>query len=138
MVTGGTEEGIMKVIGEAFRESTIRLGDRRKLVLLGIANWTTIKNNHLLIRKNDGEINNYNRNEEEYKNHSDYTYIEKDKGAYLDSNHTHFLLVDKAELNSYGGEIDFSTSLIDFICDPNSDDTNEIPVVVLVVGEFYF
>ncbi|CAF0945028.1 unnamed protein product [Brachionus calyciflorus] len=134
LVTGGTEEGIMKVIGEAFRESTIRLGDRRKLVLLGIANWTTIRNNHLLIRKNDVKINDYNREEDDYKSHSDYTYIEKDKGAYLDPNHTHFLLVDKAELNSYGGEIDFSTKLIDFICDSNSDDSTEIPVVVLVVG----
>ncbi|CAF1073902.1 unnamed protein product, partial [Brachionus calyciflorus] len=133
-VTGGTEEGIMKIIGEAYRDLTLRVDKREKLVLLGIANWTTIRNNHLLINKNPCNVINYKRDDEEFKNHQDYKYIIKDKGAYLDSNHTHFLLVDTAQLNSYGGEIEFSSKLLDCICDRDSDDINEIPIVLLVVG----
>lgn len=159
LVTGGTEEGIMKIIGEAFRESTIRLGDRKKLVLLGISNWTTIRNNHLLARKvifpdylgrmkkvfnkcykfltKGEEPCNYKRDDEEYQNHPDFEFVIKDKGTYLDSNHTHFLLVDTSQLNMYGGEIEFRAKLLDHICDPDLDDSNEIPMIVLVVGKFH-
>lgn len=49
LITGGTNEGIMKLIGEGVKEQT--LDPETKLVVLGLANWTTILNNHQLIRK---------------------------------------------------------------------------------------
>ena len=33
------------------------------------------------------------------------------KGACLDNNHTHFILVDDGTINKYGGEISFRASL---------------------------
>jgi transient receptor potential cation channel subfamily M protein 2 len=50
LVTGGTEEGIMKHMGESASEMEYTLDPNRKLILLGIANWSTIRNNHLLTK----------------------------------------------------------------------------------------
>ncbi|RNA22376.1 transient receptor potential cation channel subfamily M member 2-like isoform X1 [Brachionus plicatilis] len=131
LVTGGTNEGIMKIIGEAFKESAIRLKNRRKLILLGIANWTTIKNNHLLTRKST-KPNMYSHDEEHFKNHPLKEFLDMQKGAYLDPNHTHFILVDNAHLNNYGGELKFQAELLDLITDPKSINVNEIPMVMLL------
>lgn len=40
----------MKIIGEAYKETTTRLGQNKKIALLGITNWATIRNKHLLLR----------------------------------------------------------------------------------------
>jgi transient receptor potential cation channel subfamily M protein 2 len=48
LITGGTNEGIMRLIGESVKEQT--LDPETKLVVLGLVNWTTILNNHQLIR----------------------------------------------------------------------------------------
>jgi transient receptor potential cation channel subfamily M protein 2 len=45
ITTGGTHAGIMKYVGEAVKQYGIT---NDKLVLLGIANWTTVTNNDLL------------------------------------------------------------------------------------------
>ena len=41
----------MKNIGEAVKETISTLDPNKKMVLLGITNWTTIKNNHKLIKQ---------------------------------------------------------------------------------------
>jgi hypothetical protein len=41
----------MKEVGEAVRENISALDPTKQIVLLGIANWTTVKNSHLLERK---------------------------------------------------------------------------------------
>lgn len=62
------------------------------------------------------------------------------KGALLDPNHSHFVLVDNSQLNVYGGEIDFRGRLEKAIVsyekegEPNdSVNGNETPIVVLVL-----
>lgn len=50
LITGGNEEGVMKLIGEAANEMAFTLDPNKKFILLGIANWSTITNNHLLTR----------------------------------------------------------------------------------------
>ena len=48
------------------------------------------------------------------------------KAELLDPNHTHFILVDNAQLNKFGGEIDFRAKL-------ESEIQKKIPVVMVVV-----
>ncbi len=48
------------------------------------------------------------------------------KQELLDPNHSHFLLVDNAQLNCFGGEIDFRARLESHI-------QHQIPVVVVVI-----
>ena len=50
LITGGNEEGIMKLIGEAVNEMAFTLDPNKKFTLLGISNWSTITNNHLLTK----------------------------------------------------------------------------------------
>lgn len=50
ITTGGTNAGVMKHVGEAIKKFSIDPNNR--IVLLGIANWCTIADNHLLIKKN--------------------------------------------------------------------------------------
>lgn len=143
-MTGGTNEGIMKIIGEAFKNSVNHLENGKKLILLGIANWTTIKNNHLLIKKTSkeniisNEPTNYVMSEDEVKYHPYKEFLNIQKGAYLDPNHTHFILVDNAYLNNYGGEVEYRARLLDFITDPQSINVNQIPMVMLVIGISFF
>lgn len=51
IITGGTNEGIMKEVGEAVRENISALDPNKQIVLLGIANWATIRNSHLMEKK---------------------------------------------------------------------------------------
>ena len=48
--TGGTNIGVMKHVGEAIQNYS--LNPNEKIVVLGIANWCTIQNNNLLLKKN--------------------------------------------------------------------------------------
>ena len=58
------------------------------------------------------------------------------KQAPLNPNHTHFILVDNARLNRFGGEIDFRSNLEKAIADYNAFEADEkINIVVLVVSE---
>ena len=47
--TGGTNAGVMRHVGEAIQNYS--LNPNKKIVVLGIANWCTITDNHLLIKK---------------------------------------------------------------------------------------
>jgi hypothetical protein len=60
------------------------------------------------------------------------TYITKD--ALLDPHHTHFLLVDNAELNKFSGEIKFRTELEEKVRNYSKDGRDKAPLVLLVVG----
>jgi transient receptor potential cation channel subfamily M protein 2 len=47
--TGGTNLGVMKHVGEAIQNYS--LNPNQKIVVLGIANWTSIANNNLLVKR---------------------------------------------------------------------------------------
>lgn len=59
-------------------------------------------------------------------------YIEKE--ALLDPNHTHFILVDNAKLNTFQGEIAFRADLEKLISNFSIDKDYKCPVVVIVAG----
>jgi hypothetical protein len=49
IITGGSEEGIMRIIGEGVNEMATAVDPEKKITLLGITNWTTITNFHMLV-----------------------------------------------------------------------------------------
>jgi transient receptor potential cation channel subfamily M member 2 len=123
IITGGTNSGVMKFIGEAIKDHTEMTNNKaEQITLIGIADWCTIKNNHLLIR-NDKDNNNENKMFK-YSMETDIL-NKKEKESPLDSNHSHFILVDNAQLNVRGGEIEFRT---------NFEHEQNVLVCVLVFG----
>lgn len=49
ITSGGTYNGCMKLIGEAFRENALSVDPTKIVTVLGIANWGSIHNNKNLI-----------------------------------------------------------------------------------------
>lgn len=54
------------------------------------------------------------------------------KAAFLDPNHSHFLLVDDSRLNKFGGEISFRTELESEIA-KGAGSGKSVPIVLVVV-----
>ena len=135
----------MKNIGEAVKEQT--LDPKKNLVLLGVANWTTIRNNHLLINTADST-----KYTESLAVNFDGKQYHK-RNAALQPNHTHFMLVDSSQLNVYGGEIELRNEIEKAVSEydyesqavkkkkKNADKTalkttsgQKVPIVLIVVG----
>ena len=49
ITSGGSYNGCMKVVGEAFKDNALAIDPDKKVVVLGIANWSTVTNRDLLI-----------------------------------------------------------------------------------------
>ncbi|XP_077980495.1 transient receptor potential cation channel subfamily M member-like 2 [Glandiceps talaboti] len=134
IVTGGTGVGVMKKVGEAIKEESkgTTNDSHRKVVALGIATWGIISNNAILQKspKREGWW--------------PAEYIEKDlklagKLTSLDSNHTHFILVDHGKVD-FGADIGLRANLEQFINTAqtqNGKSKPPIPVVLVVVQGGY-
>ncbi|CAF0919426.1 unnamed protein product [Brachionus calyciflorus] len=122
ITSGGNNVGVMKYVGEAISVSS--LDPNKKLVVLGISNWCTATNRHLLIKKTDDENEILHYNNMAQKGY-------KSKSTPLDPNHSHFILVDNSELNVYGGEVEFRAKLEREIV--NYVESKNAPIVVLVL-----
>ncbi|XP_043931636.1 transient receptor potential cation channel subfamily M member 2-like [Protopterus annectens] len=97
IITGGSNAGVMKHVGEAIRD--YNLVNEEKLTAIGIATWGIVQNRQILISKT-GETS------------ADYTIDDnQDHLACLDNNHTHFILVDDGTSKKYGGEISLRAAL---------------------------
>ena len=119
IITGGTAQGCMQLVGEAVKENITSLDPSKRISLLGVTNWTTLLNNETLTKKNaQGYI--------EYEPNAD----QKIRGANLDQNHTHFIIVDNA-VNDYGGEIEFRSQLEAKLV---TSSNNNCRIVVLALG----
>ncbi|CAH3165371.1 unnamed protein product, partial [Porites lobata] len=91
IITGGTNTGVMRNWrGGARSHSHVHL--------IGIATWGIVDHREHVIGKQ--ELVPYQM-----------TSSMISKGACLDNNHTHFILVDDGTINKYGGEISFRASL---------------------------
>ncbi|XP_077980206.1 transient receptor potential cation channel subfamily M member-like 2 [Glandiceps talaboti] len=132
IITGGTGEGVMKKVGEAIREES-RGTIENEVVALGIATWNVIDNKEVLVNsKNSGN------------GLWPAKYIETalhNKGTSLDSNHTHFILVDHGKPD-YGADIELRARLEKYIakhaagketCFGKCLSGKHIPVVLVVV-----
>ncbi|XP_066912898.1 transient receptor potential cation channel subfamily M member-like 2 isoform X3 [Clytia hemisphaerica] len=111
VITGGTNTGVMKHVGEALQGAT--------KCLIGIATYGIVTNkDHLL----ESERNNFGG---KFKYNVASSLVEQ--GAFLDHNHTHFLLVDNGTTGKFGVEIPFRSALEEYIVQ------EKVPSVLLVL-----
>uniref|UniRef100_A0A8B9PZT3 Transient receptor potential cation channel subfamily M member 2 n=1 Tax=Apteryx owenii TaxID=8824 RepID=A0A8B9PZT3_APTOW len=112
IITGGSHAGVMKQVGEAVRDFILSSNYKdSEIVTIGIATWGTVYNRDTLIcpmvrwaEDPDGKG-------------SEYVLDEENQGSLscLDSNHSHFILVDDGTHGRYGVEISLRTRLEKFI-----------------------
>lgn len=114
---------MMKYVGEAIASAS--LDPNRKLVVLGIANWGTLANREQLIRdRNTTSTLEYTISSTKIKNN-----------AFLDMNHSHFVLVDNGLYGVFGGEVKFRAKLERQIANYRINNRAQIVVLVLSGGE---
>uniref|UniRef100_A0A8D2KVZ5 Transient receptor potential cation channel subfamily M member 2 n=1 Tax=Varanus komodoensis TaxID=61221 RepID=A0A8D2KVZ5_VARKO len=112
IITGGSHAGVMKQVGEAVRDFSMSSSYKGEMVTIGIATWGTIHNRSSLIspmvRRNCTKAGSFP---------AEYVLDEETQGnlSCLDSNHTHFILVDDGTNGKYGVEIPLRTRLEKFI-----------------------
>ncbi|KAI0224946.1 Transient receptor potential cation channel subfamily M member-like 2 [Lamellibrachia satsuma] len=99
IITGGTQKGVMKLIGEAVRVRVAGDGNKAGLVAIGIATWGCVSGKESLVKHDDGT------GPAEYKGKVDTG------DSLLDPNHSHFFLFDNGTQHVYGGEIKFRAKL---------------------------
>uniref|UniRef100_A0A8C6YRI5 Transient receptor potential cation channel subfamily M member 2 n=1 Tax=Nothoprocta perdicaria TaxID=30464 RepID=A0A8C6YRI5_NOTPE len=107
IITGGSHTGVMKQVGEAVRDFILSSNYKEnEIVTIGIATWGTIYNRDTLICPMGGFP-------------AEYVLDEENQGTLscLDSNHSHFILVDDGTHGRYGVEISLRTRLEKFISD---------------------
>ena len=136
IITGGTNTGVMKLVGHAIVESDI---DTSGIDILGIATWGIVADKDKLEPKKS-EKNSDNGSpsslEIEYRRPANV----EEKTAPLDSNHSHFILVDDGSVYKYGVEIDFRSSLEKelqnsacSLTNSNENKNEQIPLIQIVV-----
>ncbi|MGH0117511.1 UNVERIFIED_CONTAM: hypothetical protein FKN15_038031 [Acipenser sinensis] len=119
---GASHAGVMKHVGDAVRDYTISSSSKDgKIVAIGIATWGIVHN-----RKCLGKFP------------AEYTLDEESQGrlSCLDTNHSHFILVDNGTHGKYSVEIALRGKLEKFICEQtlgSTDNGIKIPVVCVVL-----
>lgn len=129
IITGGTNAGVMKHVGQAVRDYSLSNSIQGQIVAIGVATWGVIHNREALINEEVRlsyflhfycwQCNNLC--------HFDFFVIVSIQGCFpalymtdktsqgrlscLDKNHTHFLLVDDGTHGHYGVEIELRTCL---------------------------
>ncbi|XP_075399456.1 transient receptor potential cation channel subfamily M member 2 isoform X2 [Tenrec ecaudatus] len=126
IITGGTHAGVMKQVGEAVRDfslsSSYKEGD---VITIGVATWGTIHNRESLVHPLGGFP-------------AEYFLDKEGQGSLtcLDSNHSHFILVDDGTHGQYGVEIPLRTRLEKFISEQTKERGGvaiKIPIVCVVL-----
>jgi hypothetical protein len=121
--------GIMKFVGQA---ATDNVYDKNRICLFGITNWMTVMHNDILQKDaaamdaRDAPVT--------------YEFIKPPnqgggntvKSEFLNPHHSHFIMVDNARQNTFGGEIPLRAKLESEIAKGDST-TRAIPVVVVVI-----
>ncbi|XP_058379213.1 transient receptor potential cation channel subfamily M member 2 isoform X1 [Diceros bicornis minor] len=133
IITGGTHAGVMKQVGEAVRDFSLSSSrNEGELVTIGIATWGAVHNRRSLIHPTllpshlQGGFC------------AEYVVDEEGQGhlTCLDSNHSHFILVDDGTHGCYGVEIALRTKLEKFISEQTKERGGvaiKIPIVCVVL-----
>nr|XP_057938678.1 transient receptor potential cation channel subfamily M member 2 isoform X1 [Doryrhamphus excisus] len=98
IITGGTNTGVMKHVGQAVRDYSLSSSMQGQIVTIGLATWGVINNRDVLVHSQGC-----------FPAH--YPMDVKGRMPCLDNNHTHFLLVDDGTHGRYGVEIDLRSRL---------------------------
>ncbi|KAJ7421358.1 Transient receptor potential cation channel subfamily M member 2 [Willisornis vidua] len=126
IITGGSHAGVMKQVGEAVRDFILSCSHKEgEIVTIGIATWGTVYNRESLICPMGGFP-------------AEYVLDEENQGSLscLDSNHSHFILVDDGTHGRYGVEIPLRTKLEKFISEQTKVKGGvaiKIPIVCVVL-----
>ncbi|CAB4001045.1 transient receptor potential cation channel subfamily M member 2-like, partial [Paramuricea clavata] len=128
IITGGTNTGVMKHVGEAVRQIKVVGGASSDINVIGVATWGIVDRGADLV------------SESGLGNHPAryHTTPEEASKAPLDSSHTHFLLVDNGTVGQYGVEIDLRSKVEEAIAKLHTESKSstgsiEVPVVMLVL-----
>uniref|UniRef100_A0A8C6UEA6 Transient receptor potential cation channel, subfamily M, member 2 n=1 Tax=Neogobius melanostomus TaxID=47308 RepID=A0A8C6UEA6_9GOBI len=100
ILTGGTNTGVMKHVGQAVRSYALSSSLNGHIVAIGVATWGIIHNRHTLVNP-----------EGSFPAHYDADAKGQGHLSCLDHNHTHFLLVDNGTHGQYGVEIELRALL---------------------------
>ncbi|XP_017907435.1 PREDICTED: transient receptor potential cation channel subfamily M member 2 [Capra hircus] len=124
VITGGSHTGVMKQVGEAVRQLSGSFCEK-EVVTIGIATWGALHNRESLIHPMGGFP-------------AEYIMDEGGQGnlTCLDSNHSHFILVDDGTHGRYGVEIPLRTNLEKFISQQTKEKGGvaiKIPIVCVVL-----
>ncbi|XP_061023445.1 transient receptor potential cation channel subfamily M member 2 [Dama dama] len=126
VITGGSHTGVMKQVGEAVRDFSLSGSFcDGEVVTIGIATWGALHNRENLIHPMGGFPAKYIM-DEEGQGHL----------TCLDSNHSHFILVDDGTHGRYGVEIPLRTKLEKFISQQTKERGGvaiKIPIVCVVL-----
>ncbi len=134
IITGGTNTGVMRLVGEAVAEEYEKYSTESELVVLGIATWgITSMRDKLEIK---GNSDSFNATPVHYARSSSFCLrnLEENRLAndvLLDPNHNNFILVDDGSEGKYGVEIDFRAN---FEKELSGSTENKIPTVLIVVN----
>uniref|UniRef100_A0A8C3RER3 Transient receptor potential cation channel subfamily M member 2 n=1 Tax=Cyanoderma ruficeps TaxID=181631 RepID=A0A8C3RER3_9PASS len=126
IITGGSHAGVMKQVGEAVRDFILSCSHKEgDIVTIGIATWGTVYNRESLVCPMGGFP-------------AEYVLDEENQGSLscLDSNHSHFILVDDGTHGRYGVEIPLRTRLEKFISEQTKVKGGvaiKIPIVCVVL-----
>ncbi|XP_063692912.1 transient receptor potential cation channel subfamily M member-like 2 isoform X2 [Bolinopsis microptera] len=129
VITGGTNTGVMKLVGEAVRGYS-----GSNITSIGIASWGIIKNKEQLLKPT--------KRKEKKKLVFDYPTKASPAAfeAYMDPNHSHFLLVDDGSQKKYGTEISMRGAIEAAICEHYQDNYNipdgdmcRLPMICILV-----
>lgn len=126
VITGGSHTGVMKQVGEAVRDFSLSGSFcDGEVVTIGIATWGALHNRESLIHPMGGFP-------------AEYIMDEEGQGhlTCLDSNHSHFILVDDGTHGRYGVEIPLRTKLEKFISQQTKERGGvaiKIPIVCVVL-----
>ncbi|XP_038079151.1 transient receptor potential cation channel subfamily M member 2-like isoform X2 [Patiria miniata] len=123
IITGGTDVGVMKYVGDAIKDYALVSGiTGRSVVAIGVASWGVIEQREKLIAE-EGCFPAYYRVD-----------AEDQKGVLLDPNHTHFILADDGTVGEFGVNIKFRARMEREISEQVYRNTNvSLPVVCLMV-----
>ncbi|MBZ3871426.1 Transient receptor potential cation channel subfamily M member 2 [Sciurus carolinensis] len=126
IITGGSHTGVMKQVGEAVRDFSLSSSYKEgEVITIGVATWGTIHNREGLVHPTGGFPAEYVLDEEG-----------QGKLTCLDSNHSHFILVDDGTHGQYGVEIPLRTKLEKFISEQTKERGGvaiKIPIVCVVL-----
>ena len=141
IITGGTNAGVMKLVGTTVRESD------DPLVCVGVATLGSIDRHEDMLRAKPRSVFSYEREcaydeeDERMSNMSGTSSRPQQTRTSLDPNHSHFILVDDGTTDKFGGEIEFRSKLEDRICKEEGpasasveDSVLPTPMVLIVVG----
>uniref|UniRef100_A0A2I3RSV8 Transient receptor potential cation channel subfamily M member 2 n=1 Tax=Pan troglodytes TaxID=9598 RepID=A0A2I3RSV8_PANTR len=126
IITGGSHAGVMKQVGEAVRDFSLSSSYKEgELITIGVATWGTVHRREGLIHPTGSFP-------------AEYILDEDGQGnlTCLDSNHSHFILVDDGTHGQYGVEIPLRTRLEKFISEQTKERGGvaiKIPIVCVVL-----